>query len=151
MVVSMDFESWFTGLADGEGSFFISIWKNPKMKLGVALTPEFAITMHKKEEPMLNFIRDNLKIGTTKSYRNYAAFRVTALEDCIKLSKFFNKNQLISKKIDDFKLWAKCLENMKNKEHLTKNGIMKIVRIRSKMNKGKSKSVDSKQIKKWFK
>jgi len=147
-----DFENWFTGLADGEGSFFIAIWKHSKMKLGVALRPEFSINMHKREKPTLDFIKNKLKMGTTNKYKNFVSFRVTAFNDCLRLSEFFNKNRLLTKKVGDFKLWTDCIEKMKKKEHLTKDGIIEIAKIRDKMNTPKgNKGVKSVQIKKWFK
>jgi len=147
----IDFENWFTGMVDGEGSFFIAIWKHPRTKTGVALRPEFSITMHKREKPTLDFIKNNLNMGTTNKYKRFASFRVTAFDDCVRLCKFFSKNQLISKKIDDFRLWVECIEKMKRKEHLTKVGIMEIAKIRERMNPKSTKRVKSEEIKKWFK
>lgn len=149
----INFESWFAGLTDGEGSFFISIWKHPKTKFGVALRPEFSITMHKQETPMLGLIQNTLKMGKINKHReNSIAFRVADFGDCIKLAEFFNITPLVSKKIDDFKLWTECLEIMKNKRHLTKNGILEIAKIRERMNGTKNKRfITANQVEEWVK
>ncbi len=139
-------------MVDGEGSFFITIWKHPKTKFGVALRPEFSLTMHKKERPMLELIQNTLKMGKiNKHLKNSIAFRVADFSDCMKLAEFFNINSLISKKMGDFKLWVECLEIMKRKGHLTKMGILEIAKIREKMNGTKDKRfITAKQVEEWI-
>lgn len=43
---SENYKFWLAGFIEGEGSLVISITKNPKLKYGFALQPEFNVTQH---------------------------------------------------------------------------------------------------------
>lgn len=50
----------------------------------------------------------------------------------------FDKYPLITNKRADYELWRQAVEIIKNKEHLTLEGLQKIVAIRSTLNRGLS-------------
>lgn len=56
-----------------------------------------------------------------------------------KIIPFFNNYQLLGIKNQDFVNWCKVSELIKNKAHLTKEGVDEINSIKLKMNSGRSK------------
>ncbi len=45
--------NWVAGFVDGEGCFYAAINRQPKMKLGWQVLPEFRIVQHAKDEHLL--------------------------------------------------------------------------------------------------
>ena len=131
---------WITGFTDGEGCFHVSINKLPKMSLGWQVLPEFRIVQHEKDELTLNKIKKYFGFGEVKINRKdfhgtRKEFRVRGLENLNKIVEFFNNNQLMTSKRNDFKLFSEIISKMNNKEHLTRKGIENIARLVSLMNR----------------
>jgi len=71
--------------------------------------------------------------------KNVVSFRVTSLEDITNiLIPHFNKYPLLTQKAADFKFFLQVTELMKNKGHLTTEGLQEIINIKSSMNLGLS-------------
>ena len=165
-------DPWFvTGFTDGEGSFMISILKNSERRLGWSVNARFEITLHLRDEDILNRIRVYFKNAgnITKFGKDKISYRVNDLvwgppspasagegtqtsgdpsPDFVGLPPaekiiniiipHFQKYPLITKKRGDFELFSSAIELMCNKEHLTKEGLDKLVAIRASMNLGLS-------------
>ena len=140
---------WITGFTDGEGCFHVSINKIPKMSLGWQVLPEFRIVQHEKDELVLHKIKNYFGFGDVKINRKdhhgtRKEFRVRGLENLNKLIKFFKKYSLNTSKAKDFKIFSEIIQLMNNKEHLTKEGLDKIAKLISEMNrKPKPKYLES--------
>ena len=131
---------WITGFTDGEGCFHISINKLPGMTLGWQVLPEFRIVQHEKDESVLHEIKNyfgfgNVKINRVDHHGTRKEFRVRGLENLNKLIKFFKDNPLRTSKKKDFEIFSKVIQLMNNKEHLTKQGLDKIAKFISQMNR----------------
>jgi hypothetical protein len=63
-------------------------------------------------------------------------FRVESLENLSVIIDHFNRYPLQTKKQLDFKLFKLALTCIKNKEHLTSEGLKKLIAIKASMNKG---------------
>lgn len=131
---------WIVGFTDGEGCFHISINRIPEMSLGWQVLPEFRIVQHEKDEFLLHEIRNYFGFGSVNINRkdNHGArkeFRVRGLDNLNKIIEFFNKHQLRTSKKKDFKIFSKVIFMMNEKEHLTKNGLDKIAKLISEMNR----------------
>ena len=71
--------------------------------------------------------------------KNEVSFRVTSLEDLTNiLIPHFSKYPLLTKKAADFKLFLQVTELIKNKGHLTTEGLQEIINIKSSINLGLS-------------
>ena len=71
--------------------------------------------------------------------KNEVSFRVTSLEDLTKnLIPHFSKYPLLTQKAADFKLFLQVRELIKNKGHLTTEGLQEIINIKSSINLGLS-------------
>jgi len=67
--------------------------------------------------------------------------RVRKINEIIELIKFFDKYPLISRKRGDYLLFKEIVSIMQMKEHLTLQGIQKIINIKATLNFGLSKEL----------
>ena len=69
--------------------------------------------------------------------QNEVSFRVNSLQDLTNIIiPHFSNYPLLTKKAADFKLFKQVIELMQNKAHLTREGLQKIINIKSSMNLG---------------
>ena len=132
--------SWISGFTDGEGCFHISINRISGMSLGWQVLPEFRIVQHEKDESVLYKIKEyfgfgNVKINRKDHHGTRKEFRARGIENLNKIIKFFNKYPLITSKKKDFEIFSEVIELMKDKKHLSKEGLDKIAKLISKMNR----------------
>ena len=130
----------FQDLQTVKDAFMYLLTKFPKMSLGWQVLPEFRIVQHEKDEAVLFRIKNyfgfgNVKINRTDSHGTRKKFRVRGLENLNQLVNFFDKNSLNTSKKNDFKIFSKIIQLMNKREHLTKEGLDKIARLISKMNR----------------
>jgi hypothetical protein len=118
----------------------IKIRKLSSLRTGWAIEPCFEIAFHIKDLDLLNKIRDyfgnisNIRIRKTDQI---CVFSVRSLTDIVsKIIPHYKNYPLKTQKHVDFLLFQKVIIMMQNKEHLTKEGIEKIINIRASMNLG---------------
>ncbi len=131
---------WISGFTDGEGCFHVSINQIHKMSLGWQVLPEFRIVQHEKDESVLEKIKNyfgfgNVKINRTDKHGTRKEFRARGLENLNKIVEFFKEYPLETSKKNDFKIFSEVIELMNNKEHLSKEGLDKIAKLISQMNR----------------
>lgn len=100
--------SWFTGLVDGEGCFYIG---NDGC--------QFLINMRADDDELLKMIRDVLGFGrihyvrdTSTAYairRPACRFEVSRKQDCIQITHIFDRFPLRSRKARDFEVWREAV------------------------------------------
>ena len=142
---------YLAGFADGESSFNVSIKKHPSMKYGWVVDPVFQVYQHKKNLPMLELFRRVLNCGYIKPkspksnvYVYIVSERKTLAE---KVIPFFRKYKLLSSKWEDFLLFEEIIKKMQKKEHLTKEGLIEIIKLAHRMNQqGKQRKYSLKEI-----
>jgi len=132
---------WFvTGFADGEGCFWINIFRDKSFKTGWRVKLFFQINLNKKDYVLLEQIQNYF--GAGKIYKNKNSdsiqYLVTSVKDLLLIQKHFDKYPLHTKKRADFELWKKAFDLIQNKEHLTTQGLQKIVAIKASLNLGLS-------------
>jgi LAGLIDADG endonuclease len=129
-------QSWVVGFVDGEGCFHVSINRQPRMSTGWQVLPEFRVVQHSKDEAILNRLQHFFGAGSVVV--NHGArkeLRIRRLNDLNKVSDFFHRHQLQTKKRDDFAVFSEILSLMESKEHLTAAGLTKIAGLCRKMNR----------------
>lgn len=97
----------------------------------------FSIGLHKKDEDILRSIQSTLGIG--KIYpqgKQGVQFRVESKKELFILIEHFDKYPLITKKSKYFLWFKKAIFWIKNREHLTKEGLLKLVSLKALMGKG---------------
>jgi hypothetical protein len=75
------------------------------------------------------------KINIAKT-RDSVVYSVSSIKDLIKIIDHFDKYPLLTQKRADFELLKKVVHLMNRGEHLTSEGLSKIVSIRASINKG---------------
>lgn len=127
---------WLKGFTEGEGCFFVSIYKSPKSRTGWAVQLVFKITQHIRDVHLLNLVADYLKVGRIEIRKGEACdFTVTSIKDIENvIVPFFFQYPLQGSKLLNFESFNMVVEIMKAKGHLTEQGIEKIRVIKSNMN-----------------
>ena len=137
---------WFiTGFTDGEGSFLIIIRKKSDTKIGFRVEVRFQIELNRKDEGLLKLIQAYFG-GIGVIYRvakDCLAFRVSTLDHLVKIIDHFDKYPLITQKLADYKLFCYVVAMMRLKEHLTQEGLEKIVAIKKSHNLGLSEKLQA--------
>jgi len=74
---------YVSGLAQGDGSFFVTISKNPRKKGQVNIIPTFSITQNLESLDLLYKVKDYFQCGriTKNLKRNSAEYRVFTIKD----------------------------------------------------------------------
>lgn len=131
--------NWVSGLVDAEGSFivFIKLDSNNKVR---QIQLSFEINLHIKYIELLNKFKSffgeagSISIPST---RKDARLKITSINEIYQyIIPHFKEYPLHGMKKLDYDLWAKCAELILNKEHLQKEGLYKILSIKSVLNKG---------------
>lgn len=134
--------NWVTGFVDAEGCFSVIIEIPERLKWKVRIS--FEINLHEKDKDILYKIQSFFGVGAVyhRPDRKKSVYRVTNVT-YIKnvIIPHFTNYPLISKKAIDFLLWSKVVEIILNKDHLTKEGFLKILSYYASINKGVSEKV----------
>ena len=104
--------------------------------------PRFQISLHKRDEPVLEDVKNSLHVGRIYEKGPSAVeFNVQSLKELDTVINHFQKFPLITKKLADFELLKRVYIKMKRKEHLTSEGLPKIVALKAAMNLGLSEKL----------
>ena len=137
-------DPWFvTGFSDAECCFMINIRENPASKLGWSVVPCFQISLHVKDKAILTDIEAFFGgIGLNKQGKNRWTFVVFSLNEIQKIVEHFDTYPLITQKHGDYLLFREAVILIQRKEHLTLEGLEKIIAIKASMNLGLSKKLE---------
>jgi hypothetical protein len=125
---------WLVGFVEGEGSFMVIFQESKSKKTTDNIGLRFVITQHSKDSVLLDNISNYLGCGKCYSSRNEVNLTVSTFSDINKIISLFNKYPLLGTKKEDYLDFCKVAELIKSKNHLTKQGIENIKRIKSNMN-----------------
>lgn len=132
-------DPWFiSGFSDAEGCFLVLIRKSPKNLLGWQLEVNFTINLHSRDLDLLKLIKTYFGVGRIGKERNGCCdFTIGSLDQIItKVIPHFDKYPLKTNKYSDYLLFKEVVMIMQRKEHLTVEGLQKIVNIRASLNRG---------------
>lgn len=139
---------WVTGFSDAESTFSVKIAKDKSRFLGIRIVPVYAIELHIRDLEVLKKIREFFNVGSVtvkiRKGKSTGIYSVQSLKDLTEvIIPHFKKYPLLTQKQADFILFSLLVNLMNNKEHLTEEGLNKILSIRASMNKGLTKSLKS--------
>lgn len=141
-------DPWFvTGLIDAEGSFTVSVLKSSSTKTGWGVNARLKITMHITDlDLMLNlkkfFGEDK---GKMVIFKDTCTYRVDRLKDILEvIIPHFDKYPPVTQKLADYILFKEIVSLMKNKEHLTLDGLKKVLSLKASLNLGLSSELKDK-------
>lgn len=134
--------NWIAGFTSGHGCFFIYVENNIKLRSGYRIKLIFNIVQHSRDKSLLECISSYLNCGNIlETSRGEVSYDVTKFSDNYgKISAFFSKYTIHGIKALDFNDWKLAAEIVKSKDHLTKKGVERIIKIKYNMNKSRGSS-----------
>lgn len=129
---------WFiSGFSDAEGCFSILIQHNVKYKTNWRVKAIFSIGLHKKDLVLLEKIKSTLSVGKIHKHgKDSVQYRVESIKELQTIIDHFDQYPLLSAKVPDYILFKKAFNIIKLQEHLTEQGLLKLVEIKASLNLG---------------
>jgi len=117
--------------------FFIGVQKSNKVKTNWEIQPEFKIELHSKDrllfEKFKEFFND---VGNLTQKGDKVTYRVKSLKNLVTVIDHFDIYPLITNKYADYILFKSIIQLMLSKEHLTNEGLLKILSLKASLNNG---------------
>jgi len=138
---SAPLKPWFiTGFVDAEGSFTVSVLKSSSTRTGWQVGARFKLTTHIKDLSLLNDIQTYFGgVGKIVIFKDTCTFRVDSLKQISSvIILHFDKYLPVTQKLGDYLLFKDIVSMMNNKEHLTLQGLNKILSLKASLNLGLS-------------
>lgn len=126
---------WITGFTDAEGSFLLDTSKK-----GYGVTLRFMIDQHPSNKEVLSVFQNYFNGGSVlyKPNKKDGRYRydITGVMNgnLLKLIAHFDSYPLQSKKLKDYKIWREAVFSVQSKSHLTPEGRLKILELKSRLN-----------------
>ncbi len=138
---------YLAGFADGEGSFNVSFRKRSDYRTPWKVSLCFNISQ--RDKVILCLFKRYIGCGTMRQRRDgvwyYEVNNLNAIRSNV--IPFFKKfNFLSAKKKRDFSKFCQITELISKNEHLTKEGIERILEIRREMNDGGKRKYSEREI-----
>lgn len=124
---------WLAGFSDADSSFQIKTLKRPNRKLGYEIRLNYQVDQ--KNKLILEQIKEEFGgfIGHRQS-QNTFYYGSVSFGSAKKIINYLDHYHLLSSKHINYLKWRKVYILVQEKKHLTKNGIYKILKIKSNMN-----------------
>ena len=144
--------NWFlAGFIEGEGSVCVSIKEHRNGKFGYLIDPEFFVYQHKNRRGSLELA--GAVFGTGRIYPkpgnpDVLVFAIDARRSLIeRVIPFLDQYSIFSSKLSDYGKFKKIVMALENKEHWTKEGMIRIIRLAYTMNlEGKQRKRDIQEV-----
>lgn len=137
-------KDYVVGLTDGEGCFYVNVWKSSAYRAGVGVQMHFHLKMQEKDKQLLESVKDALDCGAVyfqkEQRQNHCQcyrYTVSAQRDILqKIIPFFKQNPLQStSKSENFRIFSQIASLIKKGEHLKESGVERIRSLKAQMNK----------------
>lgn len=128
---------WVVGFMDGEGCFYVGIFRNPETRLGYQVIPEVRIVQHQRDVQVLYALQEFFRCGKVcRNHEERWELRIRRREDLHKVCGFFEAHPLKTRKQQDFLKFRRVLQLMDEGMHLNPEGLREIQQIALSMNSG---------------
>jgi hypothetical protein len=130
---------YLAGFVDGEGSFSVTICKSKFARLRWKIDPLFQVYQHKDNSTILYVFKDVFQCGyVSKKGGNPSCF-VYCIDNIHQLMEkvipFFEAYPLVGEKHNNFLLFKQIVIGISQKEHLYKNGFIRLAKLAFQMNR----------------
>jgi hypothetical protein len=129
--------NYIAGLTSGDGCFFVSIRNSSHTVSGKSLVLKFKIVQHSRDVELMKMLISTLGCGRIELALKQSAvyYVVTKYQDILeKLIPLFDIYPIKGVKGLDYSDFKKIVFLMKDKAHLTEQGLMEIQSIKLNMN-----------------
>jgi hypothetical protein len=147
----IEFRGWVTGFVDGEGCFSIGFVRQPRRtnragyRTGIQVSPRFVVTQSASSDHVLEELQRFFGCGrmfVNRRHDNHkehlSQYIVAGRAELVeRIIPFFRQYPLKTAKQSDFEKFAMCVELMERGRHITRDGLLEIVRIAETMNRKK--------------
>jgi len=125
---------WFlTGFSDAESSFSILIQHNKNYATNYRVKAIFAVGLHTKDTAILEAIKSFWGVGSIHKHGEHSIqYRVESIKDLQVIVDHFDRYPLVTCKGVDYRIFKEAFYLIKNKEHLTEEGLSSINRLVNK-------------------
>ncbi len=149
--IPSDVGHYMAGFTDGEGSFNVSF--RPRSDYKMPWKVSLCFNISQRDEVILALFKRHLKCGTMRQRHDgvwyFEVNNFTAIVEHV-LPFFERFGFLSAKKKRDFSKFKQLVELMRRGQHLTRNGIEEILKIRETMNDGGKRRYSDAEILKQF-
>ena len=129
--------NWVVGFVDGEGCFFVGINRQPSMRIGWQVLPEFRVVQHERDVAILERLRRFFGCGQiTTNHGDRKELRIRGLKELKQVVAFFKEHSLRTVKRLSFDRFAEVVSLMERGDHLTVEGLARIRELAGEMNRG---------------
>lgn len=130
---------FITGFTDAGAKLGCFIVRDNKYKTGWDVRLSFQITLDQRDLSTLKHIQNYFGLGNiTKQGESTYMYRIQLIKDMASIIKHFYDYPLLSEKQADYEFLNKAYYIILNKEHLTLEGLNKIVAIKASLKRGLS-------------
>ena len=129
---------WVVGFVDGEGCFFVGVNRQPTMRVGWQVLPEFRVVQHQRDVALLEQLQKFFGCGQiTTNHGDRKELRIRGLKELSeRVVPFFKANPLRTVKRSSFDCFAEVIVMMQSNDHLTMAGLQRIRELAGRMNRG---------------
>ena len=140
-------KDWISGFTQSDGSFVISYIKT-ESGIPVRPVPVFNLTQSNLDSNLFMEIQDYLGIGKVYKNRQNVTFVVKSIDEIVEvLLPLFDKYPLRGSKLIGYNIFKTVVLMIKDKKHLTLEGLIQILNLSYFMNKETSlRTEESKEI-----
>ncbi len=145
MQLSADKLMWVAGVIDAAGKLYISFTRTPSRMPGYRVSMEFSVSVPKEDAVVMDRLRNWLGGGRVDIYDRTAVYRIAGLQVIPRILMpvvILIKDTVAARR--KINLWHEAFVVVVGKDHLAKDGIMDLARIRRELAGGvvSSTSVD---------
>jgi len=129
---------WVAGFVTGEGCFFIETSKSKTHKLGISVALNFIITQNIRDSYLMESFTQIFGCGSLYIVEKTGIIRFSVKnfsDITAKIIPFFEVYNIQGVKAEDFNDFKEASILMRSKLHLTKEGLDKIILIKSRINR----------------
>jgi hypothetical protein len=129
-----------SGLAEGEGCFCVSFAIRSKLRAGLEVRPSFSLSLNEKDLELLKDLQTFFGCGWIRESKSDRTFKyeARAVRDLLgSIIPHFERHPLRGSKAKSFASFADVCQMIEQGDHLTRDGLCKIVDIAYEMNLGK--------------
>ena len=147
-------DDYLCGFIEGEGCFYVSFVPSKETSSGWQVIHFFKVSQNPRGIEILKQLKMRLQCGyikanaSKKSSDKSLAYVVRNIHDLRgKVIPFFQDRLVIKK--DDFERFSEITDLVFHKKHLSKDGVIEILKLSRKMNTGKRKYSNQEILKKY--